>query len=160
MAKKKTLSKRAQIVERHAKQQRQQRLLAIGLIAVVVIVVGAAIGLIIFSPAPDLAQAEPLPAEVTVDQAYELVEDGAFLLDVREQYEWDSFHAPMATLIPLGELASRVSELPQDQDIVVICNSGNRSQEGRDILLQAGFERVTSVDGGVQEWRAAGYPVE
>ncbi|MBN1666562.1 MAG: rhodanese-like domain-containing protein [Anaerolineales bacterium] len=160
MAKKQTLSKRAQILERHAKQQRKQRLLAIGLIAVVVLVVGSAIGLSIFNPEPDPTPAEPLAADVTVEQGYELVQEGAFLLDVREQSEWDDFHAPMATLIPLGELASRVDELPQDQDIVVICNSGNRSQEGRDILLQAGFERVTSIDGGMQDWRAAGYPVE
>lgn len=89
-----------------------------------------------------------------------MVQDGAFLLDVREQSEWDDFHATGATLIPLGELSSRLDEVPQGQDIVVICNSGNRSQEGRDILLNAGFESVTSAAGGSQAWRAAGYPTE
>jgi len=42
----------------------------------------------------------------------------------------------------------------------VVCRSGNRSQEGRDILLEAGFEDVTSMAGGVLDWREAGYPVE
>ena len=67
--------------------------------------------------------------------------------------------AANTTLIPLDQLASRVNEVPRDQEIVVVCRSGNRSQQGRDILLQAGFEQVTSMQGGLNEWRATGYPV-
>ncbi|MCP4427495.1 MAG: rhodanese-like domain-containing protein, partial [Chloroflexi bacterium] len=77
-----------------------------------------------------------------------MYEDGAFVLDVREPSEWDDYHAPDTTLIPLGELAQRVDELPRDKEIVVICRSGNRSQTGRDILLDAGFASVTSSAGG------------
>jgi rhodanese-related sulfurtransferase len=95
--------------------------------------------------------------EVSVDEAYQMQEDGAFVLDVREQYEWDEKHIPGATLIPLGELAARVDELPRDQEIVVVCRSGNRSQDGRDILLQAGFEQVTSMAGGINQWIESGY---
>jgi rhodanese-related sulfurtransferase len=76
---------------------------------------------------------------------------------VREPDEWVESHIPGATLIPLGELASRVSEVPQDQEVVVVCRSGNRSAEGRDILLSAGFEHVTSMAGGVNQWKAAGF---
>jgi rhodanese-related sulfurtransferase len=50
-----------------------------------------------------------------------------------------------------------VNELPRDQEIVVVCRSGNRSQQGRDILLQAGFTQVTSMAGGLSQWRSAGY---
>ena len=89
-----------------------------------------------------------------------MVEEGAFLLDVRTQEEWDDFHAPQATLIPLDQLESRVNEVPNDQDVVVICRSGNRSQTGRDILISAGHPSVTSVDGGMNAWRSAGYPTE
>ncbi|MEA5077769.1 MAG: rhodanese-like domain-containing protein, partial [Anaerolineaceae bacterium] len=64
---------------------------------------------------------------------------------------------PGATLIPLGELANRLSELPKDQEIVVVCRSGNRSAQGRDILLNAGFTNVTSMAGGMNQWSAAGY---
>jgi rhodanese-related sulfurtransferase len=81
----------------------------------------------------------------------------AFILDVREPDEWVESHIPGATLIPLGELASRVDEVPQDQEVVVVCRSGNRSAEGRDILLAAGFEQVTSMAGGVNQWKAAGF---
>ena len=98
-------------------------------------------------------------SEISVDQAYEKYQSGTFLLDVRTQEEWDEYHAPNTTLIPLDELPSRLSELPKDQEIVVICRSGNRSQQGRDILLDAGFN-ASSMAGGLKEWYASGYPTE
>ena len=52
---------------------------------------------------------------------------GVTLLDVREQDEWDAGHAPDALHIPMSELAGRLEELPNDQDVYVICRSGNRS---------------------------------
>jgi len=99
-----------------------------------------------------------LPAEVSVADALALREGGAFVLDVREPSEWAAVHIPDATLIPLGELASRVSEVPRDRQVVVVCRSGNRSARGRDILLGAGFASVTSMAGGLNDWAAAGYP--
>ena len=101
-----------------------------------------------------------LASNISVDEAYAMYQDGAFVLDVREPSEWDEFHVPGTTLIPLGELASRLTEAPRDRPIVVVCRSGNRSQEGRDILLDAGFTNVTSMDGGLNAWRTAGYPIE
>ncbi len=101
-----------------------------------------------------------LPLEISVEEAYQLYQEGVFFLDVREQEEWDAFHIPETTLIPLGELPDRLSELPRDRQIVVVCRSGNRSQLGRDTLLQAGFTNVTSMTGGVTEWSNAGYPIE
>ncbi|HSK51778.1 MAG TPA: rhodanese-like domain-containing protein [Clostridia bacterium] len=109
------------------------------------------------STAPDRAA---LPIEVDVAAAAALRDAGALMLDVREPDEWAQGHVPGATLIPLGELAARTGELPRDRDIVVICRSGNRSAQGRDILLAAGFGSVTSVGGGIAAWSAAGLPVE
>jgi rhodanese-related sulfurtransferase len=122
----------------------------LGIIAVVLA------GVFLFNPG-DTATAEGLPREVSVSEAASLRDDGAFILDVREPEEWNESHIPGATLIPLGELASRVDEVPQDQEVVVVCRSGNRSQQGRDILLQAGYEQVTSMSGGVNQWKAAGF---
>ena len=65
--------------------------------------------------------ASGLPASVSVDEAYQMYQDGTFVLDVRTPEEWNEFHAPDTTLIPLDELASRVDELPKDQPIVVVC---------------------------------------
>jgi rhodanese-related sulfurtransferase len=120
------------------------------------------LGAVACSPAP--AQVAPssvtLPAEISVDEAYQLYQEGTFVLDVRTPEEWDDFHAPNTTLIPLDQLESRLSELPQDEPIVVVCRSGNRSQAGRDILLSNGFTQTTSMAGGLNEWRSAGYPIE
>jgi len=65
----------------------------------------------------------------------------------------------MATLIPLDQLQARLNELPKDKEVLVVCRSGNRSQEGRDILLAAGFN-ATSMAGGMKDWYAKGFPVE
>ena len=120
------------------------------------------LGAVACSPAPaQVAQSSvTLPAEISVDEAYQLYQEGTFLLDVRTPEEWDDFHAPNTILIPLDQLESRLSELPQDEPIVVVCRSGNRSQAGRDILLSNGFAQTTSMAGGLNEWRSAGYPIE
>lgn len=100
-----------------------------------------------------------LAREINVDEAYKMYQDGVFVLDVRTQEEWDEYHAPNTTLIPLDQLPARLSELPKDREILVVCRSGNRSQQGRDILLDAGFT-ATSMAGGLREWYAKGYPIE
>lgn len=112
------------------------------------------------APAAVVAVPSELTLDISVDEAYELYQDGVFFLDVRTQEEWDDFHAPGTTLIPLDELESRLNELPEDEPIVVVCRSGNRSQVGRDILLSNGFEQTSSMAGGLNAWSAAGYPIE
>lgn len=106
---------------------------------------------------PQAAAPGELPNEISVAEAAAQREAGAFILDVREQDEWEQVHIPGATLISLQQLASRTAEVPQDQPVVVVCRSGNRSAQGRDILRQAGFTQVTSMAGGMNEWQAAGY---
>jgi len=115
-------------------------------------------GLILAACSP-AATTTSMALEVDVQEAYTLREQGAFILDVRQPEEWEAGHIPGATLIPLGELESRVDELPQDEEIVVVCRSGNRSATGRDILLDAGFTDVTSMGGGMNEWANQGYEV-
>jgi rhodanese-related sulfurtransferase len=99
-----------------------------------------------------------LPSEISVSEALAKRESGAFILDVRQPEEWNEAHIPDSTLIPLDQLANRINELPKDQEIVVVCRSGNRSAQGRDILLEAGFTDVTSMAGGLNQWKIAGYP--
>jgi rhodanese-related sulfurtransferase len=99
-----------------------------------------------------------LPAEISVTQAAQHRDQGAFVLDVREPSEWAQFHIPGATLIPLGDLPNRLNEIPKDRAVVVVCRTGHRSATGRDILREAGFTNVTSMAGGVTEWQAQGLP--
>src|SRR5260370_9259192 len=72
------------------------------------------------SALPDVPSVDP-------DEARRNIEAGALLLDVREPDEWDTGRAPEATWIPMGDLAARQSELPDDRAIVVVCRSGARS---------------------------------
>ena len=143
--------KKEYIQKRRAEKRRKQRLTWIGIAAVILLIVG---GILLG------ARSSGLPAVISISQAYEAYQDGALVLDVRTQEEWDVLRIPETTLIPLEQLPNRVEELPKNQEIVVICRSGNRSQVGRDILLEAGFKKVTSVNGGVNAWATAGYPVE
>jgi rhodanese-related sulfurtransferase len=62
-------------------------------------------------------------------------------------------------LIPLAQLSTRLSEIPTDRDVLIICRSGNRSAQARDQLHAAGFANTTSIDGGMNAWIAAGLPV-
>src|SRR5512147_970244 len=99
------------------------------------------------APAPAAAPtaapaAAALPAEISVAEASTKRDAGAFILDVREPDEWNTVHIPGATLIPLGQLEARVNEVPKDKEVVVVCRSGNRSKQGRDILKDAGFTQV------------------
>jgi rhodanese-related sulfurtransferase len=86
------------------------------------------------------------------------VPEGAWLLDVRENEEWAAGYAPGARHIPLGELGSRTTEIPQDQPVYVICRSGGRSARAAQALAAAGWETV-NVSGGMQDWAAAGRPM-
>jgi rhodanese-related sulfurtransferase len=111
-------------------------------------------------PAPSVPAGaiQALPPEVSVEEALALRESGAFVLDVRQPDEWAAGHIPDATLIPLGDLSARIAEVPTDRQVLVVCRSGNRSAQGRDILLGAGYPSVTSMAGGMNDWTAAGYP--
>ena len=138
-----------------SKGKKRSFLIWLGVLLAVVVVVIA--GVLIFrQPGSTNAQ---LPNEVSVAHVVDLRSQGAFILDVREQSEWDQFHIPGATLIPLGQLPNRLSEVPKDQKVVVVCRTGHRSAQGRDILKQAGFTQVTSMAGGVTAWQAQGQPV-
>ncbi len=97
--------------------------------------------------------------EVSVDEALALHQSGAFVLDVSWPAEWEEYHLPGATLIPLDQLFTRYNELPRDRQILVVSRSGASSQQARDLLVKAGFNAV-SMAGGLSEWYAKGYPIE
>jgi rhodanese-related sulfurtransferase len=96
-----------------------------------------------------------VPSEIPVDEAIELTGAGGWLLDVREQDEWDRGHAPEAHLIPMSVIEQRVDELPNDERILVICHSGYRSWQVTKALVAAGFD-AASVSGGMEAWQSAG----
>jgi len=78
---------------------------------------------------------------------WDSAKDG-FLLDVREKVELAVEHVPEAVNIPLGELRSRLEELPRDREILVVCRSGQRAYTATRCLIQHGFKART-ISGGM-----------
>lgn len=87
------------------------------------------------------------------------VADDAVIIDVREPDEWAAGHAPGAVHIPLGDLPSRVGDLPEsDATIAVTCRSGGRSSRAVAWLTQQGYD-VANLEGGMKAWESAGKPL-
>ena len=84
------------------------------------------------------------------------VENGAYLLDVREPDEWAAGHAPDAHHMPMMEVPARMAEVPADADVVVVCRSGGRSGQVTSYLIGNGWDNVRNLDGGMQSWAGAG----
>jgi adenylyltransferase/sulfurtransferase len=93
---------------------------------------------------------------ITARELKAMIDDGAdpFIVDVREPAEFEIVRIPGSVLIPKGELAEHLSELPQDRPIVLHCKSGARSAESLAMLKGAGFANAVHVGGGVLAWQA------
>jgi rhodanese-related sulfurtransferase len=75
-----------------------------------------------------------------------------FLLDVREPTEFAYTHIAESVSIPLNSIPSRLNELDPEQEIVVICHHGIRSQQAAHYLQQQGFKNIINLVGGVAAW--------
>lgn len=98
----------------------------------------------------------PFVHNVDTARATQMTESGATLLDVRENNEWESGHAPGDVHVPLGQLNS--ASFPTDATIIAVCRSGNRSSRAAEVLASAGRD-VVNLEGGMQAWARAGLPV-
>jgi sulfur-carrier protein adenylyltransferase/sulfurtransferase len=74
------------------------------------------------------------------------------LLDVREPHEYDIVHIKGAKLIPINQLAERVSELDSADEIVAYCHTGGRSAMATEFLRGIGYKKVRNLQGGVEAW--------
>ena len=98
-----------------------------------------------------------MPLQVPTVPAAE-VPDDAVVLDVREDDEWAAGHIAGATHIAMGDVPSRLDELPEGDPLYVTCRSGGRSARVTAWLNQNGYDAV-NVGGGMGEWQAAGRPM-
>ncbi len=97
--------------------------------------------------------------EITVDRLAREQSGGATVVDVREPNEYVTGHVPGTTLIPRGQLSSRLGELDKRRPVYLVCASGNRSAAMTDLLRAAGYDAY-SVAGGTSAWTRSGRPVE
>ena len=89
-------------------------------------------------------------------------EDGALFLDVREPHEWSQGRIPRATHLPVDDVHDRAAALLPDpsRPVVAYCATGRRSLRAADTLMRLGYEHVTSLAGGIEDWFGQGHPVE
>lgn len=86
---------------------------------------------------------------VSDEKLKEIINNGAYLVDVRSPGEFSGGSAKGAVNIPLDQIANRADELKGKEPIVVFCRSGNRSGQAKSILEQKGFKDV--INGGTWE---------
>jgi molybdopterin/thiamine biosynthesis adenylyltransferase/rhodanese-related sulfurtransferase len=118
--------------------------------------------------APDvIRQIKERIREVDPREVHDVLENGsgngAVIVDVREQHEWDEAHIPGAVHVPRSYLESRIEGAAPDKGerVILYCASGNRSAWAADALQKVlGYENVESMKGGITLWKDRGYEVD
>ncbi len=86
--------------------------------------------------------------DIEANNVENLVKNKEFLLDVREDYEYQDGHIKGAVNLPLREILEKKDTLPKDKDIYVYCRSGHRSADAVNFLKSLGFEKIHNIEGG------------
>jgi sulfur-carrier protein adenylyltransferase/sulfurtransferase len=106
------------------------------------------------------APAEPY-GRLSPQSANERVSNGELtIVDVREPWEYARDHIPSATLTPLAQIIARPQEVITADNVVFVCEVGQRSAVAAELAAAAGKQHVFNLEGGMQAWRNAGLPVE
>jgi rhodanese-related sulfurtransferase len=99
------------------------------------------------------------PKEVSREEARKMAEEGAQLLDVRADHEWEAGRITGAAHVPLPELPQRLGEIDKERPVVVYCRGGNRSSMAADALTEAGFD-AAKMSEGIVGWAGDDMPLE
>ena len=95
-----------------------------------------------------LGKDKEVSTDVEAKDIETLSKNKEFLLDVREEYEYEEGHVKGAVNLPLREILSQKDSLPKDRDIYVYCRSAHRSADAVNFLKSLGFDKVHNVEGG------------
>lgn len=98
------------------------------------------------------------PREVSREQLQKLLAEGAQLVDVRVDHEWEVGRIAGAKHVPLAELSERVDEIEKDRPVVLYCRGGNRSTMATEALAGAGYDAAKLTE-GIVGWAEAGLPL-
>ena len=97
--------------------------------------------------------------EVSRDEAQKLIDEGAQLVDVRADHEWETGHLPGAVHIPLAELPQHLDEIDKERPVIFYCRGGNRSSMATAALAEAGYDAAKLSEGAVG-WEEEGLEFE
>ena len=108
------------------------------------------------------ADAKSRIREVSVAQTQERMSEGAKLIDVREDNEWDTAHASGATHMGRGIIERDIVQTfpEKDTELILYCGGGYRSALATDMLQKMGYANVFSMAGGWKAWKDSGAPIE
>jgi len=111
---------------------------------------------------PALRRTTGGPSISTLQATLLINQQNALVLDVREAGEFEKGHVVNARHLAIGELAARAGEIEKykSKPVIVVCDSGNRSDKAVATLRKQGFTQVFSLNGGIGAWQQAGLPVE
>lgn len=111
---------------------------------------------------PAIRRSTAGPSISTLQATLLINQQNALVLDVRDAGEYEAGHVLNSRHLAVGELEARSSELEKykAKPLIVVCESGNRSDKAVAILRKQGFAQVFSLSGGVGAWRQAGLPLE
>ena len=106
------------------------------------------------------ASAEPY-GRLSAQETNKRIADGELkVVDVREPCEYARDHIPTATLTPLGQIIARPQEAITSDNVVFVCEVGQRSAVAAEMAAALGMQHVFNLEGGMQAWRTAGLTVE
>src|SRR5215469_4984601 len=109
---------------------------------------------------------ETLPyTTIGTDEAKQMIASGAHIVDVRHPEEWNRGHIPEATLVTIDGIYTfgkglQDLNLPQSEDVIFVCASGQRSAVACEIAALVGFKRIYNLANGMNGWVNRSYPIE
>lgn len=101
---------------------------------------------------------------IGTDEAKRMIEQGTRVIDVRQLDEWQSGHIAQATLVPINGIYSfgqalKQLDLAENEEVIFVCRSGQRSATACEIALVAGLKKVYNLANGMNGWINRNYPV-
>src|ERR1700704_5412742 len=105
-------------------------------------------------------QSEPFGRLNAQDASNRVAQGELKIVDVREPWEYARDHIPAATLTPLGQIIARPQEAITSDNVVFVCEVGQRSAVAAEMAAALGMQHVFNLEGGMQAWRTAGLPTE
>lgn len=99
----------------------------------------------------------PAFSRISIQQANELIQANATVVDVRDPQSFQAGHIQGAVLLDNNTVGSFIDNTAKDSAVVVYCYHGNSSQQAGQYLAEQGFEQVYSIDGGFEAWKSC-YP--
>ena len=104
--------------------------------------------------------AEPFK-RISPQEAQELIDSGQVsVVDVREAWEYANGHIPNARLVPLNKIISAAAQHVEGDNIVFVCEVGQRSAVAAEFAAALGKQHVYNLEGGTSAWRELGFPIE